>query len=204
MTLYYTLQFFDYWHTGSGLSGGTYADQVVNKTSDGLPIVPGKTIKGLLRHAAEDLLYFGDPHFSQESINAIFGASAEERRPDKAENDPAEGTDSILPDPRRITGNCWFSSAELPTLVARDITDSLRPQLYEVLASTKIKVATGTAEDGSLRQMEVTVPLVLTGHISGLKDGQRETLQRCLHYVKRLGQNRSRGLGRCQFNLLAQ
>jgi CRISPR/Cas system CSM-associated protein Csm3 (group 7 of RAMP superfamily) len=199
MTLYYTLQFFDYWHTGSGLSGGTYADQVVNKTKAGLPIVPGKTIKGLLRHAAEDLLSFGDPHVSQESINDIFGASAEERR---AERPKDKRNDEVPPDPNREPGNCWFSSAELPASVAKGITNNLQPQLYEVLASTKIDETFGTATDGSLRQMEVTVPLVLTGRISGLKEGQRETLQRCLQYVKRLGQNRSRGLGRCQFKLL--
>jgi CRISPR/Cas system CSM-associated protein Csm3 (group 7 of RAMP superfamily) len=198
LPLTYTLQFFDYWHTGSGLSGGTYADQVVNKTADGLPIVPGKTIKGLLRHAAEDLLSFGDPNISQETIDAIFGKSHEKRR----EITSQEISDEAPEDKIRTIGNCWFSSAELPTQVATKIDKKRSAQLYEVIASTKIDELTGTADDHSLRQIEVTIPLTLTGHISGLQENQRETLNRCLQYVKRLGQNRSRGLGRCQFKPL--
>lgn len=195
MTLHYTLQFYDYWHTGSGLSGGTYADQVVNKTSKGFPLVPGKTIKGLLRHAAEDLMELGDETINQESINDIFGRSHEQRR----ETINPVGKNASARDDKRDSGTCWFSSAELPAATAAQITDQQRPELYEILAATKIDAATGTAQDHSLRQMEVTIPLTLTGHIAGVTDEQRVVLKRCLSYVKRLGQNRSRGLGRCTF-----
>lgn len=199
MSLYYTLQFYDYWHTGSGLSGGTYADQVVNKTSEGFPLVPGKTIKGLLRHAAEDLLELRDPALSQEIIDQIFGRSHEQRRGTAG----AEGDESDpAPDDQRDSGTCWFSSAELPAATAAQIPKEQRPDLYEILASTKINEKTGTAVDHSLRQMEVSIPLTLTGHIAGVTEGQKEVLKRCLSYVKRLGQNRSRGLGRCTFKAI--
>ena len=189
MTLHYTLQFYDYWHTGSGLSGGTYADQVVNKTGNGLPIVPGKTIKGLLRHAAEDLLVLGDEAFSQEQITLIFGEQSEQK------------TDKESPATK--VGTCWFSSAELPADIASQIAKGKQTEaLYEVLAATKINEH-GTTVDGSLRQMEVTVPLTLVGEIAGVTEAQRAMLERCLRYVKRLGQNRSRGLGRCQFKIIA-
>jgi CRISPR/Cas system CSM-associated protein Csm3 (group 7 of RAMP superfamily) len=194
MSLKYTLQFYDYWHTGSGLSGGTYADQVVNKTAAGLPLVPGKSIKGLLRHAAEDLLELGDEAITQDAIDTIFGQSHEKRRG----KDLAEEAE----DNHRVTGGCWFSSAELPAATADQITEPQRPQLYEILASTKIDEATGTAANHSLRQIEVTIPLTLTGRISGEDDKQKAVLERCLRYVKRLGHNRSRGLGRCHFKLL--
>lgn len=194
MTVHYTLQFYDYWHTGSGLSGGTYADQVVNKTTAGLPIVPGKTIKGLLRHAAEDLLELGDEAISQEAIDAVFGQRHEKRR-SEVNSEEAE-------DNHRTIGQCWFSSAELPADTAAQITEARRPQLYEILASTKIEADTGTAADSSLRQIEVTIPLTLTGHIFGVEEDQQILLDRCLRYVKRLGHNRSRGLGRCHFKLL--
>ncbi|MBC6995244.1 RAMP superfamily CRISPR-associated protein [Neolewinella lacunae] len=193
MTLHYTLQFYDYWHTGSGLSGGTYADQVVNKTAAGLPVVPGKTIKGLLRHAAEDLLELGDAVINQEAIDAIFGQRHEKRR--------GEDQSGKAEEKKRTIGECWFSSAELPESTTSQITDSQRPQLYEILASTKIDEKTGTAKDSSLRQMEVTIPLTLTGYISGVPNDQQVVLERCLQYVKRLGQNRSRGLGRCTFKI---
>jgi len=201
MNLHYTLQFHDYWHTGSGLSGGTYADQVVNKTHDKLPLVPGKTIKGLLRHAAEDLLELGDPAVSQETIDALFGQRPEKRRLKDAERADNEGKPP--PDPNRDAGSCWFSSAELPAATASEIPKDQRDKLYEILASTKISEKTGTAVDHSLRQMEVTIPLTLTGYIAGATEAQRVVLDRCLRYVKRLGQNRSRGLGRCTFKSIS-
>lgn len=200
MSLYYTLQFYDYWHTGSGLSGGTYADQVVNKTAEGLPLVPGKTIKGLLRHAAEDLLELGAPAVTQEMIDELFGQRPEKQRLNKA--DSKGDQKKPPPDPNRDAGTCWFSSAELPAATAAQIPKEQRPDLYEILASTKINEKTGTAADHSLRQMEVTIPLTLTGHIAGVTEGQKAVLKRCLSYVKRLGQNRSRGLGRCTFKAI--
>ncbi len=196
--IHYTLQFFDYWHTGSGLSGGTYADLIVNKTKAGLPLVPGKTIKGLLRHAAEDLLEYEDTAISQEIIDQLFGASAEKRRGERQELKQGE----IPPNKRRDLGQAWFGNAELPSNVAKQIDKERANHLYEVLASTAIDAKTGTAQDHSLRQIEVTIPLTLTGQIANVSDAHRPALERCLRYVKRLGHNRSRGLGRCQFKII--
>ena len=53
MTINYELKFFDYWHVSSGLCGGAALDSYVAKDSAGFPYVPGKTIKGLVREAAE-------------------------------------------------------------------------------------------------------------------------------------------------------
>ena len=48
------IQFFSPWHCGSGLSAGADTDALVIKNPQGLPVVPGKTIKGLVREAVED------------------------------------------------------------------------------------------------------------------------------------------------------
>ena len=48
------IQFFSPWHCGSGLSAGADTDALVIKNPQGLPFVPGKTIKGLVREAVED------------------------------------------------------------------------------------------------------------------------------------------------------
>jgi CRISPR/Cas system CSM-associated protein Csm3 (group 7 of RAMP superfamily) len=48
----YKIEFYTYWHCGSGLSGGTTTDALVIKDRDGLPFVPAKTIKGHLREMA--------------------------------------------------------------------------------------------------------------------------------------------------------
>ena len=45
----YKVTFLDYWHLSSGLTSGSKLDSTVVKDKDGLPFIPGKTIKGLLR-----------------------------------------------------------------------------------------------------------------------------------------------------------
>jgi len=47
------INFFDYWHCGSGSSGGSESDLVVIRDDRGLPFVPGKTIKGHIREIAQ-------------------------------------------------------------------------------------------------------------------------------------------------------
>lgn len=57
MDITYSIEFNTYWHIGSGLSGGVEVDSLVLKDNDtdALPYIPGKTLKGLLREAAEVL-----------------------------------------------------------------------------------------------------------------------------------------------------
>jgi len=50
----YKIEFFDYWHLGSGMSAGAKLDSLVVKEK-GLPYVPGKTVKGLLRDMVEEI-----------------------------------------------------------------------------------------------------------------------------------------------------
>src|SRR5690625_450439 len=45
------IQIFSYWHTGSGMGKGPELDATVIRDSTGLPYLPGRTIKGLLREA---------------------------------------------------------------------------------------------------------------------------------------------------------
>jgi len=79
----YRITFHTYWHCSAGLSGGSSSDAVVVRDDDNLPYVPGRTIKGHLREAAE---LVSDTAF----VRRCFG-----------EADDAEGTcrfsDAILP-----------------------------------------------------------------------------------------------------------
>ena len=68
----YKIQFFDYWHTGSGLAGGTYADSIVNKDETDLPIIPGRTIKGLLKDAANSLQRLNNELITNNFRNFLF------------------------------------------------------------------------------------------------------------------------------------
>lgn len=170
MTLKYRLEFYDYWHISSGLSAGARLDSTVIKTSDNLPYVAGKIIKGLSREMA-DLLE--DLAFVQE----CFGK---------------EGTEM---------GKCYFSNAVLVGTTAKQITENnLQENLYDILASTKIDDKTGTAEDNSLREIEVVVPLTLVGEIRDIPSKEAfDKMAQSLKMIKRMGLNRNRGLGRCDF-----
>lgn len=187
-TIIYKIEFFSYWHTSSGLTGSTYADLLVNKTKDGFPFLPGKTLKGLLREAAETINSFHPDLVKTAFINDVFG----ERR----DNDNAS-------EKYRKPAESFFSSGTLSKNLQKQITNEDKPYLFDVLSSTKIG-ENGQAENHSLRQLEVTIPLVLYASIENFpsKENYLKQLELCMGFTKRMGLNRSRGLGRCQFSIL--
>lgn len=54
-TVIYCIRMYSEWHCSSGLSTGAGDDLLVIRDERGLPFIPGKTLKGLLRDAAEKL-----------------------------------------------------------------------------------------------------------------------------------------------------
>jgi CRISPR/Cas system CSM-associated protein Csm3 (group 7 of RAMP superfamily) len=175
----YKIQFFDYWHAGSGLAGSTYADSIVHKTDDDLPMIPGRTVKGLLRDAAKTIHGFDNSLITNQFIVDVFGEV-------------------------NLPTTCFFSNATLSQKLAEKIIQENRQYaLYQVLSSTQID-ADGQAKEGSLRQLEVTIPIILYGMIDDFPNNHsyRAQIIHCLNWVKQLGLNRNRGLGRCQFSIV--
>ena len=180
MTINYELKFFDYWHVSSGLSGGAALDSYVIKDSAGLPYVPGKTIKGLVREAAE---LFWD----QGDIDKCFGS-----RGGKGEQKNNDDT---------TQAQCYFSSATIDEKIAAEITSNkLERNLFEIISATKID-ENGIVADKSLRDIEVVLPITLIVKIEKIDDKFSYNLVRALKSVKRMGLNRNRGLGRCEFEI---
>ena len=184
----YQIEFHHYWHAGSGLASSTYADLLVNKTRDGLPYLPGRTIKGLLREAAEVIHELDEDLVGSAFIRDVFGQHPGE--------ESAEG-------PAPAPAVCFFTNATLPERVSNHLRQDDKRHLYQVLAATRID-AKGLAAHGTLRQLEVTVPLTLFATIEYFpeKAGYEQQLQYCFQWIKRIGLNRSRGLGRCKFSLV--
>lgn len=181
------MEFFSYWHTGSGLSAGAEANLEVIKNEHNLPYIPGRTLKGLLRDAAERIHALNNSMVSRAFIESVFGL----------------GQDSVGQDQqgqREIQSACFFSNAELSPWLTSHLTPQLSAQLYEVLASTAIDER-GLAKDQTLRQMEVIIPLTLYAAIEYFpdSDANRKQLSYCFQWIKRMGANRTRGLGNCQF-----
>lgn len=173
----YTIEFFSDWHCGSGLAAGADVDALVVKDNNNLPYVPGKTIKGLVREAVENIASFRGEQID-DKINKAFGFFDDKDCSCK--------------------GEMFFTNAELEqeeakTIVGRD----LQKYLYRSIASTSIDNK-GVAKNHSLRKMEVVVPCKLEGTIKCVPSEIMGEILDGLKFVKRLGVNRNRGLGRCK------
>src|SRR5690625_3321852 len=186
-TLIYKIEFFNYWHSGSGLSGSTYADSIVNKTERNLPFIPGKTLKGLLRDAAERINALNPDLVGNNFISVVFGKRSDDKQSTKEEEGVAFFTNALL-------------SEDLSDRIEND-KNNLSDSLYTVISSTKID-KNGQAEDGSLRQLEVTIPVTLYAGIEHFPTDYEEEIKYCMDWIKEMGQNRNRGLGKCKFSIV--
>ena len=196
MNIKYKVEFFTDWHCGSGLGAGADVDALVVKDSNGLPFLPGKTVKGLLREAVEDILQFrsaADPALDERLRKLLVDAFG--YFDGKSDSDGVRST--------MTRGSAFFTNAELSeTERCAIMAATLQSYLYRIVSSTAIDDE-GIAVDHSLRRIETTVPCKLEGEIIGLPDDEDflRVVTDALRYVKRLGQNRNRGLGRCAFSL---
>ena len=176
MEIKYKIQFYTDWHCGSGLAAGADVDALVVKDKDGLPFVPGKTIKGLVREAMVEM-----GNAEDSLIDDVFGYFKDKDNMEKSET--------------------FFKNAELSETEKRAIiTNKVSKYLYRNIASTAID-ENGIAKEHSLRKMEVVVPCELEGEILNVSEDLVSQIKRALKYIKRLGQNRNRGLGRCTITL---
>lgn len=182
ITLPYTIKLLTDWHIGSGLDAGTNVDALVAKTENQLPFIPGKTIKGLLRDAMNDMVDVGKA--PEETIYKIFGTRS---KPNSNVTSP---------------GNAFFSNAYLPEREAKEISNhQLQAYLYRAMAATRINEK-GTAQSGSLRSMQVCIPLQLEGSIILRDATDKEALINAAKLVRHLGVQRNRGLGRCRISII--
>lgn len=198
--LKYEIRMLSDWHIGSGLDSATNADSLVKKDDQGHPYIPGKTIKGLIKDAFQDMVDVGQA--SEEALVRIFGKPEKDKEADEVEQQTSH------------SGNTFFANAKLPGLEACEIKkNNLSSFLYRNIASTAID-SRGVAKGKSLRVIEVTTPVVLEGYISPFDGGDLTSdnidsnfseadyklLENAIKLVRRLGVSRNRGLGRCQFS----
>lgn len=185
--LVYKIELYDFWSTSSGLSGGALADNLCLKDSNGLPYLPGKTVKGLFREAAEMLLGLKHDGISETFINHVFGE--EEGKGD--DNDRGKKTQMA---------SSFFTNATINQATAKEITKELSPLLFEEIASTALE-QTGLAKKYSLRRIQYALPCTLYGEILDMAGYTNSTMD-CAAFIKRLGLNRHRGYGRCKISIL--
>lgn len=192
--LQYKIEFHTFWHCGSGLAAGADVDALTVKDRDGLPFVPGKSIKGLVREAVEELLLIGNggtmPDDKRSLFMQCFGNSADRNVAPSA----TEGDENAYKALRK--GDTFFSNAELKPQERKAIVDEeLARFMYSNIATTAL--TDGVAKEHTLRKVEVAVPCTLHGEIIDIPEGLESDIKDALKYIKRLGQSRNRGLGRC-------
>jgi CRISPR/Cas system CSM-associated protein Csm3 (group 7 of RAMP superfamily) len=179
MKISYTIKFLSDWHAGSGLSSGAEADSSVIKCSKNLPYLPGKTIKGLFKDALLDIGVI-----EKSTIDRLLGYELKQ----------GEKLVSTIP------GSLFFSNATLEREVSNEISYEMSNFLYRNQASTCINNK-GIASSGSLRTIQVCIPVTLEGFIDGVNDDDVKFIEKAFKYIRHVGVNRNRGLGRCQFKI---
>lgn len=182
-TLTYRIEFFSNWHCGSGQAAGADVDELTIKDRDGLPFIPGRTVKGLLLDACNELSEYDE--LSQDEVKRVFGYFDD--KPDKAGKGTAFFSDATIPDADRQV----------------IIREGLQPHLFQSVSATAID-NDGIAKNLSLRKIQTTVPCILEGTIQGVPDGFVQNMKQAFGLVKRLGLGRSHGLGRCKITLVKE
>ena len=165
-TILYKVTFLTWWHCGSGQAAGPDVDELTMKDADGLPFIPGRTMKGLLRDACRLLEDYSFEGMNMERINAVFGYYNEKKDNEYPKKGLAFFSDMVLPvnDRNKITAD-------------KDLIRSL----YSSIAATAIG-EDGIAKDHSLdyvrddmgnliisrpasKGCEGFAPIALQGHI---------------------------------------
>lgn len=179
-TINIIIQFSSFWHVGAGRSTGMDKDAIVRKDSNNLPILPGRTIKGLLKDQLPILSYASIDVIPSDFYQKIFGEG----------EDKEHGRASQV----------HFTSGRI--IEANNIPAIYVPLLYTRRSSTRIE-DNGLAKNSSLRVKELTIPITLVATIYNFPSGDvyLRTLKQLCGLVKKAGLNRNRGLGRCDWRV---
>ena len=177
------IEFQSDWHIGTGAGIPGSVDRQVLRDSQGLPYVPGKTLTGIIRDAAE---FVADIRGLQDLPSKIFGSQPES----ESQASPAK---------------IGISSAEFPQKI-RDyiLSNDLTSSLFYVQTEIKIDSKTGCTEKDHLFSIEkVRRGCVLYAEvvfIEELSDDEMNLLNDSLKAVRRIGGKRRRGAGLCKLS----
>lgn len=196
------VEFHSWWRTTSGRADGDRIDDAIERSSDGLPWLSGRTLKGLLRDTTEQLEAW--EHLAPGTATRIFGLRAEDVDPkghmiaSRYLTEP--GTLRIGSAEMAAPWRDWAASVIQDGVEGREGA-AIIDALFDHRAMTAVEGETGTARTASLRRVEVAAPLTLYAPVwhSAVKGeaDDEATLEQAVSMVKALGAGRNRGFGRC-------
>jgi hypothetical protein len=190
----------DLWHVGCGRGNGATLDAVMDRDAEGLPHVPGRMLRGLLRDAVECLCAWG--HVPPETVLALFGGEA---RLDAQDRSVSRAGALCVSDARLDEAHrAWFAAT-----AAEAATGDAREALFLTRFHTAVDERTGTVLPHSLRAVEVSVPMPLQAQVSlqgeALPAAQAwQVLDMALPLLQGVGANKTRGDGRARCTWVAR
>lgn len=193
-TIKYQIYFYSDWHCSSGQSTGFGANLVVIRDPHGLPFIPGKTLKGLLLDACKTFELLDAANDWHKFKEDVFGIGDDKKNDEEKSAEDEEFVKQVAKQ-----SVCFFTNAQLPENTRTYLADAeVSRFLFREASSTAIN-KNGIAVDHSLRVMETVIPLTLEASIHKFpdEDDYIKKIDQCFKWVKRLGVNRNRGLGRC-------
>ncbi len=198
MTTKFTLKFelHGFWHVSTGRGEGAILDMLTHRDTDGLPCLPGRSVKGLLRDAVCRAEAWG--YLDSGTTEDWFGtlSNLQESEQQVSYLDTEAGcllvSDAVLEPEMR---NYLRYEKQNDSKYAQTLLDGF----FHPLAATKMR--DGVAQDKSLRSMEVVIPLDLYAELCAPADWNCELLQKCLPLIRAAGGGNNRGLGRVTVSL---
>lgn len=179
-----------YWHVGSGLGQGANLDAVVVKTAAGLPYLPGRSVKGLLREALQIAEDYGHTAVVDGTTQRLCGTMTG-KGVAISRFETEAGTISLT--------NAVIEGMEEWAAENRDKTRGLFVQV----ASTSIDEK-GLAVTDTLRRIEAAVPVKLVAMVETDETGDEwlKSLKAAAPLVRGIGAGRNRGFGRCHLEVI--
>jgi CRISPR-associated protein Csx10 len=166
--------------SGDGFAG--YVDTDVCFDDSGLPYIPAKRLKGVLRECGLDILSVDEsflPIFSE-----LFGE-----------------TGKFIPGTLHIGNGKLENYAE----IVGSLGTAKRSELAEVYTSvrTRTKMENGKAAKGTLRTSRVLNKRQVYSFPISLPEGSEDFFEMCVKLLRHMGLNRSRGLGEVKCTLIS-
>ena len=179
--------------TSSGENFNSYIDTDVVFDDYGLPYIPAKRLKGVIKEAALELVEFG--LYSQADYEILFGREGNARaafsidnayleRAKEYINDLTHCSDGIISHPQRV---------------------------LELFTYTRTQTAleqSGVAKENSLRTFRVVnkggIFQARVKFLKQVSDSQQELLKQAVRMVKHIGCSRTRGLGLVEAELFEE
>lgn len=205
VTAFVDFDILTYWHAGTGKGAGPEADALVFRTPAGLPCIPGRTVKGVLRDAMDRAEACGE--LRAGTVVRWLGSDIVQPAADDS-----EAREATLESMRFSTqeGRLRFDSAVLfddsGSLVAWEHWAASRQQelrhLFARMSSTAIDESE-LASDATLRTIEVAVPMKLRARVDGPSDGEWvSALRAATPFLHSLCSHRHRGYGRVKVEVV--